>query len=63
MAAAYHGVENKIYFTHTDDLHWVRVEDDAGESGWIYLENVIDLILPEGKKNVFDYIGGLNMAD
>lgn len=63
MAAMDHGVENKIYLTHTDNVHWVRVEDDAGVSGWIYLENFFDLILPEGKKNVYYYIGALNMAD
>lgn len=63
LSAAEHGVENKIYLTHTDNVHWVRVEDDAGESGWIYLESFGDLILPEGRKNVYDYIGGLNMAD
>lgn len=63
LKAADHGVENKIYLTHTDNVHWVRVEDDAGISGWIYLENFGDLILPEGKKNAYHYIGGLNMAD
>ena len=63
MAVNDHGVENKIYFTHTDNVHWVRVVDDAGASGWIYLENFGDMILPDGKKSVYDYIGGLNMAD
>ncbi|MBP3701783.1 MAG: hypothetical protein J6I64_07830, partial [Lachnospiraceae bacterium] len=63
MEAAIHGVDNKIYFTHTDNEHWVRVEDDAGESGWFYLDSFTWLITEEGKINIYDVIGGLNTAD
>ncbi len=63
MKVAEHGVDNKIYITHTDNANWVRVEDDAGVSGWIYLERFSTMVIASEKKNVYEYIADLNMAD
>lgn len=63
MTAESHGSSNKIYFTHTDNAHWVRMEDDEGTAGWFFLEGFDRLITPGGEAWIGEYIDGLNNVD
>lgn len=50
--------------TGTDDINWIGLRSDSGESGWVYMENFCDMVLPDGSAvNAQDVFGNLNMAD
>ncbi|MBR6528244.1 MAG: M56 family metallopeptidase [Lachnospiraceae bacterium] len=55
-----HGPDNKIYFTHTDNEHWIRIEDDYGVAGWFYMENYGKKLTNEGLVPALDEFDGLN---
>jgi hypothetical protein len=50
--------------TGTDDINWIGLRSDSGESGWVYMKNFCDMVLPDGSAvNAQDVFGNLNMAD
>ncbi len=54
-----HGPDNKIYFTHTDNEHWIRIVDDAGLSGWFYMKDFARIRTEEGlvpAEDIFGYL-------
>lgn len=57
-----HGPDNKIYFTHTDNEHWIRIEDDHGAAGWFYMENFGTIRTDEGLVPTEEVFDGLNQA-
>lgn len=62
FSAEDHGADNKIYFTHTDNEHWIRIVDDAGATGWFYMEDFDTIRTEEGEVSTFEVFGWLNMA-
>ena len=50
--------------TGTDDLNWIGLQSDSGETGWVYMENFCEMVLPDGSAvNAQDIFENLNMAD
>ncbi|MBP3700253.1 MAG: hypothetical protein J6I64_00015, partial [Lachnospiraceae bacterium] len=62
LRASEHGPDNKIYFTHTDNEHWIRIVDDAGVAGWFYMEDFDTIRTEEGRVSALDVFGYLNLA-
>lgn len=50
--------------TGTDDINWIVMQSDSGETGWVYMESFCDMVLPDGSTvNAQDVFGNLYLAD